>query len=197
MLEGVEHLKLERKNFEKIEQEYQVFEEKREKIIRKSRDVVRSSKKVIYAIHRGESPEAFEGMMREFEELMELSDPKTSHIGAFRVAVQEVVEAYCFREMVKTKRLPDRDSIGNIDYELYLLGIADLVGELGRLAVNSATNEHYGLTREIKEFVSELYSLFSEYDFRNSELRRKYDGMKYELKKLEELVFELKMKGHI
>ena len=36
-----------------------------------------------------------------------------------------------------------------------------------------------------------------QFDFRNSELRRKFDGIKWELKKLEDLSIELKLKGKI
>ena len=34
-------------------------------------------------------------------------------------------------------------------------------------------------------------------DLKNGELRRKYDGIKYDVKKLDDLVFQLKMKDKI
>ena len=37
----------------------------------------------------------------------------------------------------------------------------------------------------------------SKIDFKNGELRRKYDGIKYDIKKLDDLVFQLKMKDKI
>ena len=81
--------------------------------------------------------------------------------------------------------------------ENYLLGLCDLVGEVVRRSINLAIKGKFDAAVEAKEFVAELYYQLSKFDFRNSELRRKFDGMKYELKKLEDLVLDLKLKGMI
>ena len=41
--------------------------------------------------------------------------------------------------------------------------------------------------------VTELNAKMIEFDFRNGPLRRKYDGLKYALKKIEEIVYELSL----
>jgi predicted translin family RNA/ssDNA-binding protein len=46
----------------------------------------------------------------------------------------------------------------------------------------------------IKELVSEIYGEMIKFDFRNGDLRKKFDGIKYDLKKIEDLVFEIKIK---
>jgi len=50
---------------------------------------------------------------------------------------------------------------------------------------------------EIKNLVDEIYGQFLNFNLRNSELRRKSDQIKWNLKKLEDVVFELKIKGRL
>jgi len=74
--------------------------------------------------------------------------------------------------------------------------LCDLVGELNRAAVNSVIKGKFDRAGFYKQCVEELYGIFLKFDFRNSELRKKFDGMKYELKKLENLMLELKLRKH-
>ena len=48
--------------------------------------------------------------------------------------------------------------------------------------------------KKIRDFVEELYGEMLKFNFRNGELRRKFDGIKYDLKKLEDLVLDLTLK---
>ena len=50
---------------------------------------------------------------------------------------------------------------------------------------------------EIRDVVDEIYGELLKFDFRDSDLRRKFDSVKYDLKKLEDLLLELKLKGKI
>ena len=46
----------------------------------------------------------------------------------------------------------------------------------------------------IKELIDEIYGEMIGFDLRNSDLRRKFDSIKYNLKKLEDLVLDLRIK---
>jgi len=94
---------------------------------------------------------------------------------------------------VTKKKIPTRKELG-IDTESYLLGMCDLTGELVRKAVNSAIKRNFKEVLEIKELVSDIYSLFLEFDLRNGELRKKMDSIKYNLMKLEDLAYKVGMK---
>ena len=122
--------------------------------------------------------------------------PKLKFEGIFKVAVQEYVEALSLLEFVKNGKIISY-SEEFVDYEYYLMGLCDLGGELVRKAVNSSINENYGMAVKIRIALEELYIELSKFDFKNGELRRKYDGIKYDLKKLDDLIFQLKMKDKI
>ena len=40
-----------------------------------------------------------------------------------------------------------------------------------------------------------MYGELLKFDFRDNEVRRKFDAVKYDLRKLEDLVLDLKLKG--
>ena len=48
---------------------------------------------------------------------------------------------------------------------------------------------------EIKDAVDHIYGELLDFDFRDNEIRRKVDSVKYDLRKLEDLVLDLKLKG--
>ena len=82
-----------------------------------------------------------------------------------------------------------------VDSESYLLGLCDLTGELVRKAVNEVIKKDYEAAVKIKDVVAEIYDEFLKFDLRNGELRKKSDQIKWNLKKLEDIVFEVKLKG--
>ena len=173
----------------------------REKVIKKSREVVKVSKQLIYSVHRDEIHKAEkikEDIKKKLKELVELTKehPELYYSGSIKVAEQEYVEALTFLNFVKDERLMNLDEF-EVSGDNYLLGLCDLTGELVRFAINSSIKEKFDVAVKVKEFVTELYFELSKFNFRNGELRRKYDSIKYDLKKLEDLVFELKMKNVI
>ena len=69
-----------------------------------------------------------------------------------------------------------------------------MTGELVRKAINDAIKGNMKSALFIKGFVEELYGELLQFDFRNSELRRKFDGIKYDLKRLEDIALSIKLK---
>ena len=117
-------------------------------------------------------------------------------IGAFNAALQEYAEAVTYYYYLTEQRLVKPGEI-KVDAENYLLGVCDLTGELSRKAVFSVVNEKYSEVEKIKDFVSEIYNEFLKFSFRNSELRKKSDSIKWNLKKIEEIMYDLKIRGKI
>ncbi|KAG8689257.1 hypothetical protein FRC08_011028 [Ceratobasidium sp. 394] len=70
--------------------------------------------------------------------------------------------------------------------EDYLHVVITLVNELSRLAVNSVTLGDFNAPVRISIFVRDLFSGFSLLNLKNDSLRRRFDTMKYDLKKIEE-----------
>jgi len=58
-------------------------------------------------------------------------------------------------------------------------------------------NEEYDEIKFIKEFVSDIYNEFLKFEFRNGELRKKSDSIKWNLKKIEEIIYDIKIRDKI
>ena len=185
-------------DFIQIRNEIEREDLNREGLIRKSRDLIKLSKLIIYSVHRndiGKAKTLLGKIKKEFIALKNIvkNNPGLVSSGAFKVSVQEYVEAICFCSFVNEKRLLTCKELG-VNPEHYLLGLCDLTGELVRKAINAAIKGEYKEAFLIKDFVSELYGEFLLMDLRNGELRKKFDGIKYDLKKLEDLALDLKLK---
>ena len=183
-------------NFSKLQQEFHAYDEEREKLIKKSRDVLKLSKQVIYAVHRDEMKAAAE-LVKEIEkgkkelEKIATHDAKMTYEGSYKIAIQEYVEAILYYEFVKNGKLPELKVLA----EHFILGLADLPGELNRRAVFLAGKGDVESVKKIRDEVDAIYGELLKFDFRDNEIRRKVDAVKYELRKLEDLVLDLKLKG--
>nr|XP_048724808.1 translin isoform X1 [Caretta caretta] len=89
----------------------------------------------------------------------------------------------------------DRERGFHLDIEDYLSGILTLASELSRLAVNSVTAGDYSRPLRISTFINELDSGFRLLNLKNDSLRKRYDGLKYDVKKIEEVVYDLSIRG--
>ena len=191
---------IDKKDLERIKKDIDTFEKARDTVIRTSRDIIKLSKKTIYALHRNDlksAGSAASEMKREFKKLCSAAKhPKLVSSGSYKVAVQEYVEAICFYELMKNNMIPPNSKL-KLDPEFYLMGLIDLTGELVRKAINSAINEDYGTSVKLKGLVSELYDELMLFDFAGGELRKKFDSVKYDLKKLDDLVLNLKLNDKI
>ncbi len=181
-------------NFKKLQMEIQQYDEEREKLIKKSRDVLKLSKQVIYAVHRGDKAEdllkQMELEMKALNIIAEHSSRMLSE-GSYKIAVQEFVEAILYSHFVKTGKLVDLD----VPAEYFVLGLADVPGELTRKAVFLAGKGEVEKVVKIRDIVDMVYGELLKFDFRDNEIRRKVDAVKYELRKMEDLVLDLKLKA--
>lgn len=186
---------LNKREFARIRKDMKDFETKRESLILKSREVIQLSKRIIYAVHRDELASS-ESLVKEIEqkkkELRKIGANLDTNID--KTALQEYAEALCYYHFVKDKKIPTPSSLG-IDAEHYLLGLCDLTGELGRRAVAAVINKRFDEVLLIKEVVEEIYGEFLKLDLRNNELRKKSDAIKWNLKKIEDVIFDARVKG--
>jgi len=188
-------------DFEEMRKEFDDYDNNRELIIKKSRDILKLSKQIIYAVHRDDLKEAkklvkkIEDKKKNIKKLVS-RNAKLESIGAYRVAIGEYVEAILYYNYIKDKKILTHKTL-KVTTEHYLLGIIDLTGELGRKAVQLAGKDKFKQVVEIKETVAEIYGMLLKFDFRNSNMRKKFDSVKYDLKKLEDLVLDLKLKGKL
>lgn len=88
-----------------------------------------------------------------------------------------------------------RDEGFHLDIEEYLMGLLELSAELSRFAVNSVTSGDYNRPIEIARFVNELNAGFRLLNLKNDNLRKRFDALKYDVKKIEEVVYDLSIRG--
>jgi len=81
-----------------------------------------------------------------------------------------------------------------IELDDYLIGLCNLPNELSRLCVNSVTAGDFVMPHRIVKFVSELYAGFRLLNLKNDFLRKRYDSIKYDLKKIEEVVYDISIR---
>jgi translin len=183
-------------DFAKLRKEVHEYDSVRERLIKQSRVVLKLSKQVIYAVHRDEIGNASKLIKHiEIEKKKIDSIAKHNHKmlteGSYKIAIQEYVEALLYYNFVKIGKLVDIQ----VATEHFVLGLADLPGELVRKAVFLAGKGQVEKVNKIKEEVDMIYGELLKFDFRNNEIRRKVDSVKYDLRKLEDLVLDLKLKG--
>ncbi|PHJ23200.1 translin family protein [Cystoisospora suis] len=187
-------------DFDRMIAEYGQEDEKREEVIKRSRDVLKLSKQAIYALHRGDTSTAKKHLDRSEKciksDLMPITQqfPALRFVGIYVGALEEWAEASIFFSFIATRRLPRFQDLKSIlRVEEYLGGLMDFTGELNRFAVLRATEHDVTTVSLCQEFVNRIHEKMLCLDLRNSPLRRKYDSLKYTEKKLESLSYELSM----
>jgi len=78
--------------------------------------------------------------------------------------------------------------------EEYLHGTINLVNDLSRLAVNAVIMKDYELPAKIYHFVREVQAGFSLLNLKNDPLRRRFDSIKYDVKRVEEVVYDISLR---
>jgi len=186
---------IDKQDFKRIREKLAKYDQDREVLIKKARDVLKLSKQLIYSVHRKnleEADELVKNVKKEKGELDKIasSDKKLIYEGSYSEACQEYVEAMAYYGFIKDKKIPAVSSL-NVDEEDYLMGICDLTGELTRKAVTIAHKDEKEVEK-IKNLVEDIFGEFLKFDLRNSELRKKSDSIKWNLNKLEELMYDIK-----
>jgi predicted translin family RNA/ssDNA-binding protein len=187
-----------KKNFDTIRHQLTAYADKREQIIKISRDILRFSKMAISCIHRNDLAMAekhihdAEVLIKQIKKVSAL-DVALSVIGAYSVSLQEYVEAKAFLHFIKHQCLIELSEL-NVEPEDYLMGLSDLTGELARRAVLTTISRNYSDVHLVRDFVAGIHDFFLTLDMGNGELRKKYDAIKWNLKKIEDVIYDIETK---
>ena len=92
--------------------------------------------------------------------------------------------------------LKDVDAF-HISIEDYLLGLINIIDELSRLAMNSVTLGDNELAVKISGFIKDLHAGFQMLNLKNDILRKRVDSIKYAVKKVEDVVYDLSLRNLI
>lgn len=187
------------KNFlVKIKKELETYQQERNQIINASRDILQSSKSAIFALHRGDTKEAAKSLANAEAVISRLNKSynKNNRLrfeGSYKAGLEEYVEAKTFFQFSSGKTL-DKLPIESIGPEEYINGITDLTGELVRQAVLQATKGNYKVLESYRSFTEEIVGFMLTLYLTGSS-RQKFDDAKRNLKRLEQIIYEVKLRG--
>ena len=88
-----------------------------------------------------------------------------------------------------------KSDVFHLDLEDYLAGLIQMSNELSRFVVNSVTHGDYERPGRIAAFMNDINSGFRLLNLKNDMLRKKFDSLKYDMKKVEEVVYDLSIRG--
>ncbi|KAI1107053.1 Translin [Jackrogersella minutella] len=92
--------------------------------------------------------------------------------------------------------LKDRDAF-HVTVEEYILALTDITEELSRLAMNSVTMGDIDLTVLISGFIKDLFAGFQLLNLKNDIVRKRVDAVKYHVKKVEDVIYDLSLRNLI
>jgi translin len=152
--------------------------ERRERLLKESRDVIASCSKAIIDIHERRTSAASRELARAKTLLAPLKKAGVGPLARYLVSPEtEFVEASVVQALVKGKPVPAREAL-DASPEAYVLGLLDTVGELKRLVLDSILR---GRMRDAGSYFSSMELLYSTcspmaaYDHVLSGVRRKID----------------------
>jgi len=163
----------------KIESELDEKDAIREVALKSSRVVVRLSGKVLRRLHKGE--DVRDDLQELRDEVSRLSGlvgehPDIALAGYVESALQEYSEACILLELLDKDDLPTPEDIGvgNIPY---LLGLADGVGELRRLCLDSLKASDISRANHFLERMEDIFTALMRFDYPDAivAIRRKQD----------------------
>ncbi|KAF2073701.1 hypothetical protein CYY_004989 [Polysphondylium violaceum] len=195
--------------------------DRRERIVKISRDITISSKRLISLLQRACWENKQDIIVQAKEDLdkihllfgtiiTELNNQEYWKFQrSFTWGVQEYIESFSFLYFLENGTLIPLDYIHNsikeslkleslgqfsISMEDYYLGLADLTGELMRYSTNSTTQKKYDDCYQICDFVRVIHSGFSLCHL-NRDLNSKLNLIDESLKKIEKLCFSIRVRG--
>ena len=165
-------------SLEEIDKNLKDVQDRREKLIKGTRDVVMLCSKSIVAMHHSQLEDAKSKMDKAKTMLEEFRKYARQDLHRYiSVAEQELVEAFALKSVMDNKPMPSMREL-DVTGESYLTGLLDGVGEIKRLVYDRMRSGKGKDAEELFAKMEEIYNAiypFAVYDNIVSGLRRKLD----------------------
>ena len=186
------------KNFlETLKRDYKANESERRQIISASNNILFEAKKTIFSLQRNDLKVAEEKMVeieKAFKDLEKrFGHERLNREGAFKAAAEEYLEGRTLYLVINNKEIEKLKDL-SFDYESYLGGICDMIGELVRYATNQAAAGKLSKVAKIKKISEDTMGQLIDFDM-TGYLRTKYDQARGHLRKLEQMAYEIKLRS--
>ena len=176
-----------------INDELQLIENRREQLIKESRDIIILCSQSIISLHQGHIQESQLKLDKAKDLYFSLKTlAQTDLLRYLSMSEQELVECSLLMSIVKNEALPGLDEIG-VSSQAYLFGILDCIGEIKRMVYDMVRLDRYDqaeyLFTVMQEIYSEIYP-FAIYDNIVNGIRKKLDICKILIENTRELITE-------
>ena len=176
-----------------INDELQLIENRREQLIKESRDIIILCSQSIISLHQGHIQESQLKLDKAKDLYFSLKTLAQADLLRYlSMSEQELVECSLLMNIVKNEALLGLDEIG-VSSQAYLFGILDCIGEIKRMVYDMVRLDRYDqaeyLFTVMQEIYSEIYP-FSIYDNIVSGIRKKLDICKILIENTRELITE-------
>lgn len=180
-------------SLQSINDEMQLIENRREQLIKESRDIIILCSQSIISLHQGHIQESQLKLAKAKDLYFSLRTLAQADLLRYlSISEQELVECSLLMSIVKNEVLPGSDEIG-VSSQAYLFGILDCIGEIKRMVYDMVRLNRYDqaeyLFRVMQEIYSEIYP-FSIYDNIVNGIRKKLDVCKILIENTRELITE-------
>ena len=180
-------------SLDEINYDLKNVEERREKLIKGTRDVISLCSKSIVALHHDEMERAEMNMHRAMVMLDEFRQySKTDLYKYVSVAEQEIVEAYGLKSVIQNSAIPSIKEL-NVSGQSYVTGLLDCIGEIKRMVYDRMRVGKAEDAQKLFSIMQDIYSSvypFAVYDHLVSGLRRKLDVAKMLIEDVRAVVTE-------
>ena len=182
-------------DIEEINKKFKDIEERRNAIIKGTRDATILCSKAIVSMHshkKNESSEYIEKakkLLRQFKELGKDDLQKYLYI-----AEQEFVEAYCLFSIAENSIIPSKRSLEVSDTS-YVMGLLDCIGEIKRMIIDKIRSEGTSNVNALFELMDKIYGTIyplAVYDNLMPGLRKKLDVSRILIENVRAIITEEK-----
>ncbi len=192
------------KLFKHIAREFDSYEKRRDEIIRLSRDVLRNSKNVIFLCHEGKVHEAKKLVHRlidvvkkaEAKYIKPLASSRQPFDlyseGSWCAGVEEFLEGWFMFHFMEKKKLVAPTGI-HPPASVYVGALSDFTGEILRLAVLRASEKDVSAVERFRHVIAEVIAFLTPLHM-TGQGRMKFDAAKRNLKRIEEILYEVKIR---
>jgi len=150
-----------RRSVKDLESHFSDQLERRDRVLKESRDVITSSSRAIISVHQGKMKDAARELSEARALLSSLKKSGGGPVSRYLISPEtEYVEASAVLALAQGRTIPSRDALG-ASPEAYLLGLLDTVGELKRLVLDSIMSGKMAKAKGYFAIMEDLYSVCS------------------------------------
>ena len=185
---------------EKAAEAMSSLEADKEEAVRRSRSILRLSKKAIHAMHVGEDPAAdLKEMDSAMESLLNVcGNPAILMCGPVQDCMCEYCEAVILRALVSDSPIPDHESLG-VTPSAWLLGLCDCEGEMRRMVMSGLMYDDMESARRLFSVMERLHAAVMSLDVPDAmaPIRRKQDAARGIMDKTRSDMLNAKLSGRL